>query len=180
MDRDCRLRGGSKKRVDLPNIVKKYTKCKVGVDVGDQRLRDRRAYADHIKSYGWNRKWGMHAIQQIRHQSFLCWADIHNFQTGNKHECKRWDPGRSIPGKGSINWAFNVGLIKQIIAHIITCRQSTEARRSHTKMTTKDTTPHHTIVKRVEQGKSFCNMRCAVCLHKNRHRRKSDREEYVA
>ena len=39
MDRDSRSRGGSKKRVDLPNIINKYNKCKVGVDVGDQRLQ---------------------------------------------------------------------------------------------------------------------------------------------
>ena len=175
MNCDFRSCGGSKKEVNLPNIVKKYIKVKVGVDVGDQRLRDRRAYADHIKLYGWNRKWGMHAIQQIRHQAFLCWAGIHNFQTGNKQECKRWYPGRSIPGNGSVNWAFNVGLIKQIIAHIITFKQATDKRQSHTKMSTEDTLPQHTIVKRVENGKSFRNMRCAVCLHKNRNRKKSNK-----
>ena len=141
MNRDSRLRSGSKKEVDLPNIIKKYTKGKVGVDVGDQRLQERRTYADNIKLYGWNRKWGMHGIQQIRHQAFLYWADIHKFQTGNKLQCKKWVPGRLIPGNGTVNWEFNVGLIKQIISHITTCKQAVKTQQSHphTKSWTENT-----------------------------------------
>ena len=63
-------------------MVKNYSNFKVGVDVGDQGLRDRHAFADHIKSHGWNRKWGIHAIQQKIHQGCLCWDDLHELESG--------------------------------------------------------------------------------------------------
>ena len=81
-----RLRGGAKEVVELPKMVKNYSNFKVGVDVGDQGLRDRRAFADHIKSHGWNRKLGIHVIQQKRHQGYLCWADLHKLENGFEEE----------------------------------------------------------------------------------------------
>ena len=83
--------GVTKDVVQMPNMVKNYRNLKVGVDVGDQGLRDRRAFADHIRSCGWNRKWGIHAIQQKHHQGYLCWADLHELETGWKeHSIREW------------------------------------------------------------------------------------------
>ena len=71
-----RTRNGSRKEVDIPAMVKSYSYKKVGVDVGDQKLRSKLAYADTIRCKGWNRKWGMYAVQQIRHNAYLSWLDV--------------------------------------------------------------------------------------------------------
>ena len=85
--------------------------------VGDQGLRDRRAFVDHIKSHGWNRKWGMHAIQQKRHQGYLCWADLHELETSFEEECKKYT-GKNIPsGNGRTKWSYYLGLIKLILKY---------------------------------------------------------------
>jgi len=65
-----RTRNKSRKTVDLPTIVKEYSFWKVGVDVGNQKLRTKVSYADFIRSKGWSRKWGIHAIQQCRHNAY--------------------------------------------------------------------------------------------------------------
>ena len=49
--------------VSLPTVVKEYSYKKVGVDVGDQQLRNKASYADNMCNKGWSIKWGMHAIQ---------------------------------------------------------------------------------------------------------------------
>ena len=84
-----RTRDKVKQDVNLPLIVKEYSFGKVGVDVGDQQLRNKTSYADNIRNKGWSRKWGMHAIQQIRHNAFLCWKDIHGFKTGKEDDCNK-------------------------------------------------------------------------------------------
>ena len=54
LDEAPRTRKGRKQIVQLPLMVKDYSNGKVGVDVGDQKLRDKRNFADKIRSYGWN------------------------------------------------------------------------------------------------------------------------------
>ena len=61
-----RTRSGARNVVDFPSVVKEYSFKKVGVDVGDQQLRNKVSYADNIKSMGWSRKWGMHGIQRMQ------------------------------------------------------------------------------------------------------------------
>ena len=154
------------------SVIVEYSNGKVGVDVGDQKNRDRRAYADWIKSAAWSRKWGMHAIQQIRHQSFLCWQDIHGVVDGSEDICTYWENN----GKGSdkVNWAFNVGLIKGILIYIYAYnRRVAKKALARTKGTKgvrcslgeweeTNTTKEHTIVSR---GYEYRNMQCAICAH---------------
>ena len=162
MDRAARSRGGSKKVVEIPAIVKHYSNGKVGVDVGDQRLWDKRAFADTIKSSGWLRKWAMHGIQQIRHQAFLCWADLHKLKDGSEVQCKQW--ASNGIGNGKVNWAFNIGLIKGMLAHISSFTRANEIARNR-RGTIGDELLEHTIVNR---GRKYKNVRCAVCTHERR------------
>ena len=162
MDRAARSRGGSKKVVEIPAVVKHYSNGKVGVDVGDQRLRDKRAFADTIKSSGWSRKWAMHGIQQIRHQAFLCWADLHKLKDGSEVQCKQW--ASNGIGNGKVNWAFNIGLIKGMLAHISSFTRANEIARNR-RGTIGDELLEHTIVNR---GRKYKNVRCAVCTHERR------------
>ena len=54
MDQAKRKRSGQGSIVTLPKMVKGYSNGKIGVDVGDQQLRDKRSFADQIRSHGWN------------------------------------------------------------------------------------------------------------------------------
>ena len=153
-----RTRNKTRIAVQIPTIVKEYSYKKVGVDVGDQQLRNKVSYADNIRCKGWSRKWGMHAIQQCRHNAFLCWKDIHGFKTGKEDKCAIWsDKGT---GSSKILWAFQIGLIKGLLAHVRQFRRSIDTR-SRTKYIMPDEIEiEHTIVNR---GTEFRNVRCAVC-----------------
>ena len=131
----------------------------MGVDCGDQQLRSKLSYADDIRSYAWSRKWGMYAVQQIRHNAFKCWVDLHNIETGVDPACKMWSDDGVASGK--IAWAFQIGLVKGLLAHI---RQYKRARSDRDKRKFVDDiiTDTHTIINR---GDDYRNMRCAVCLH---------------
>ena len=155
-----RTRNGSRSVVDIPTIVKEYSFKKVGVDVGDQQLRNKVSYADQIRSKGWSRKWGMHAVQQCRHNAFLCWKDIHGFKTGSEEKCKMWSDDGS--GSSKILWAFQIGLIKGLLAYIRQFKRA-KGNRSKRKYVLEDVNvEEHTIVNR---GSQWINMSCAVCLY---------------
>ena len=140
----------------MPHMAKNYSNDKIGVDVGDQGLRDRRAFADHIKCYGWNRKWGMHATQQNKHQGGMCWADLHDLRIGDEDECMKYILGRRPSGSAGVKWAYNIGLIKGILGHIKRHKKSTPAEHGE-----EDFTDYHTIENR---GRRYKDMRCQVCL----------------
>ena len=155
-----RTRAGKREVVDIPKIVKEYSFKKVGVDVGDQKLRSKLGYADVIRCKGWNRKWAMHGIQQIRHNAFMCWADINEIKTGDEDAAVFWSEDGT--GNGKAQWAFQVGLIKGLLARI---RQYKRAKRSASKdrFAGRDECEEvHTIVNR---GARYSNIRCAVCMH---------------
>ena len=163
-----RTRDRLKQKVDLPMIVKEYSFKKVGVDVGDQQLRNKTSYADNICNKGWSRKWGMHAIQQIRHNAFLCWRDIHGFKTGKEDDCKKWSEQGT--GSSKIMWAFQIGLIKGLLAHIRQYKRSVNTR-SKQKFPDNDWVEvEHTIINR---GPEYKNVRCAVCSYLAQEERKS-------
>ena len=61
--RAIRTRNGRRQEVRILKMVKIYSNGKIGVDVGDQKLRDKRSFADKIHSHGWNCKWGMYGVQ---------------------------------------------------------------------------------------------------------------------
>jgi len=105
-NRARRTRKGKKESVEVPNMVKHYSNKKIGVDVGDQGLRDRRSFADHIKCYGWNRKWGMHGIQQKRQNAEVCWEDLNDIRDGFEDICNEYTGGKRPSGMGRIKWAF--------------------------------------------------------------------------
>ena len=90
---------GLKTEFPIPKMVNNYSFKKVGVDVGDQQLRSKLSYADDIRSYAWSRKWGMHAIQQIRHNDFKCWVNLHEIKTGCEPECTMWSDDGFAGGK---------------------------------------------------------------------------------
>ena len=153
-----RTRNKIRTTVQIPTIVKEYSYKKVGVDVGDQQLRNKVSYADNIRCKGWPRKWGMHGIQQCRHNAFLCWKDIHGFKTGKEENCAKWsDKGT---GSSKILWAYQIGVIKGLLARVRQFRRSI-ATRSRTKYQIPDDIEiEHTIINR---GLEFKNVRCAVC-----------------
>ena len=41
---------GKRQDVRIPKIVKIYSNGKIGVDIGDQKLRDKISYADKIRA----------------------------------------------------------------------------------------------------------------------------------
>ena len=103
----------------------------------------------------------MHGIQQIRHNAFMCWADINEIETGDEDAAVFWsDDG---VGGGKAEWAFQIGLIKGLLLRI---RQYKRAKKTVAKRKVKqddvECEPVHTIVNR---GKRYCNIRCAVCMH---------------
>ena len=162
MDWAPRLRGGSKKVVEIPAVVKHYSNRKVGVDVGDHQLRDKWAFADTIKSLGWSQKWAMHRVQQIRHRAFLCLVDLHKLTDGSEYECKKWASNGT--GNGKVNWVFNIGLIKSMLAHISSFTLANKISRNWQGGAGDgdNDTLEHTIV---DRGRKYKNMRCAVCIH---------------
>ena len=101
----------------------------------------------------------MHAIQQIRHNAFKCWVNLHEIETGCEPACTMWSEDGVAGGK--IAWAFQIGLVKGLLAHI---RQYKRARSDRDKRKFGDEviTNTHTIINR---GDMYRNMRCAVCLH---------------
>ena len=163
-----RTRNKTRTDVEIPTVVKEYSFKKVGVDVGDQQLRNKVSYADNIRCRGWSRKWGMHAIQQCRHNAYLCCKDIHGFKAGKEQQCVKW-PDRGT-GSSYILWAFQVGLIKGILAHVRQFRRSIDTRSRTRYQLPDDTEIEHTIVNR---GTEFRNVRCTVCSYLAHEEKKS-------
>ena len=126
-------------------MVKEYSFEKVGIDVADQKLRSKLAYANSICCKGWSRKWAMHAVQQIWHNAFMVWKDIHKIETGNNLEAKEWS--KDGCGTGKAQWVFQIGLIKGLLARI---RQYKRANDDRDKQRYSDdaNAPVHTIVNR--------------------------------
>ena len=62
------FKGGNKKWIPL---IEKNSEEKVGVNCGDQRMKDKPAFADQIKYGGCSLKGVVHQIQQSCHQGFL-------------------------------------------------------------------------------------------------------------
>ena len=99
-----------------PKDGKILFKKKGGVDTGDQQLRAKTSFVDNIRCHGWNRKWGMHGVLQVRLNSKMCWKDLNDIITGNEPSCKKW-VGAKIGG-GKIDYCFQLGLIKGLIKKI--------------------------------------------------------------
>ena len=150
--------------VHIPKMVKDYSFKKVGVDVGDQKLRSQLSYGDTIRSKGWSRKWGMHGVQQIRHNSFMCWSDIHDLKDGTEETAVKWSVDGC--GGGKLQWAFQIGLIKGLLAHIRQFKRAHELTVDNNRKQRfdeeEDLKKVHTIVNR---GEAYKNVTCAVCLH---------------
>ena len=92
----------------------------------------------------------------------MCWVDIHELKDGTEPQCTKW----SLDGYGGrkIQWAYQIGLIKGLLAHICQFKRvhnmtGRNKERSHSE---KDITNQHTIVNR---GDEYRNVRCAVCMH---------------
>ena len=136
---------------------------KVGVDVRDQLLQNKTSYADGIRSSGWSRKWGMHSIQQVRHNTYLAWRDIHGLSSGNEQECRKW-ANNIGKGNGKVIWAYQVGLIKGLLAHIRQYIRANRFRSCDRNIPKEEATIEHTVVV-VDRGDGFKNMNCTVCMH---------------
>ena len=158
-----RTRSGERNVVSIPAMVKEYSFKKVGVDVGDQQLRNKVSYADQIRCKGWSRKWGMHGIQQCRQNAYMCWKDLHGFTTGKEENCKKWS--KDGGGSGKILWSFQIGLIKGLLAHIRQCKRVSNTRKKSRYGEMDDCLIEHTIVNR---GKEYGNTCCSVCLYEKR------------
>jgi hypothetical protein len=100
--------------VDLQSSIVDYSNKKVGVDVGDQLnvelLRSRTSWADTIKSSGWQRKWGMHAVQQVHANARLCWQ--HPSMDPQPDQYLLQNQQKEYNGK--LNWAFQIGKSVQV------------------------------------------------------------------
>ena len=152
-----RTRNGRRQEVKIPKMVKMHSNGKIGVDAGDQKLRDKRSFADNMRSHGWNRKWSMHGIQQVRLNSFLAWEELNKVKDGSERACQKW--GNFGIGHGKSNWYFNIGLIKGILTHVRQLQHGVP-RRSSARI--EDEMHIHTIISR---GDEYENVRCAVCLY---------------
>jgi len=136
--------------------------------VGNQQLRNKVSYANNIRSKGWSNKWGIHAIQQCRHNAYLCWRDMHSFNTGREEGCTKWSEQGA--GSSKIIWAFQVGLIKDLLAHARQYKHSINTRSKSKFESTDDVEVEHKIVNR---GDKFKNIRCAVCSCVSQEEKKS-------
>ena len=156
-----RTRSGKREVVQIPKMVKDYSFKKVGVDVGDQKLRSQLSYADSIRSMAWSRKWGMYGIQQIRHNSCMCWIDIHELKDRTEPQCTKWSLDGC--GGGKIQWAYQIGLTKGLLARIRQFKHVYDmtGRNKERFYSEEDLTNQHTIV---DRGDEYRNVSCAVCL----------------
>lgn len=109
-------------------MVKECSFKNMGIDVGDQQLRNKVSHTDQICSTGWSRKWSVHGMQQFCHNAHVCWKDIHGFKTGNEERCKMWsDEGQS---SSKILWAFQIGLMKGLLPCIKQCKHANKRLNS--------------------------------------------------
>lgn len=113
----------------------------------------------------------MHAIQQCRHNVYLCWRDLHGFTTGKEEDCKKWSGQGS--GGSKIMWAFQVGLIKGLLAHTRQFKRAADTRSKRKYEQEDPLVTEHTIINR---GIEFKNVRCAVCLYLAQEEKKGTRD----
>jgi hypothetical protein len=163
MTQKHRVRENQKVMVDLQASIVEYSNKKVGVDVGDQLLRSRTSWADTIKSSGWQRKWGMHAVQQVHANARLCWQ--HSSMNPRPDQYLLQNQQKVYNGK--LNWAFQIGCMKGMLEEI-----GKGAQVAGKRPVVAAVVEQHTIVKR---GKQWSGMSCAVCIHLDREKRKLDR-----
>jgi len=161
MTKKHRVRENQKVMVDLQASIVEYSNKKVGVDVGDQLLRSRTSWADTIKSSGWQRKWGMHAVQQVHANARLCWQ--HSSMNPRPDQYLLQNQQKVYNGK--LNWAFQIGCMKGMLEEI-----GKGAQVAGRRPVVAAVVEQHTIVNRGKQYKGMC---CAVCIHLRRIKKKA-------
>ena len=106
----------------------------------------------------------MYRVQQIRHNSFICWSDMHDLKDGTEEAAVKWSVDGC--GGGKLQWVFQIGLIKGLLAHICQLKHAHEltvdSNRKQMFDKEEELKKVHTILNR---GEEYKNVTCAVCLH---------------
>ena len=96
------------------------------------------------------------------------WVDIHELKDRTEPQCTKWSLDGC--GGGKIQWAYQIGLIKGLLAHIRQFKRvhDTTGRNKARFESEEDMANQHTIV---DKGDEYRNIRCAVCLHLKKRKR---------